>query len=210
MTKSDGDTPPNQPEPADRIAASAITLAGHKGWRSLTLPEIATEAGMTLADLSRHFSCKPEILDGFERMIDRVMLSGVAADTGGDKPRDRLFDVIMARFDALAPYRDGVRRITRELPFDSASGLVLTLAMPRTASWMLASAGIKVDGPFMPFRLAATTAFYLSVFRVWLNDQSEDLSKTMAALDRRLGQAGSLFGGAFARPPESPKKETPS
>ena len=203
MTDSDSATPPSPGEAADRIAAAAVTLAGHKGWRGLTLAEIAAEAGVTLPELSRRYRCKPEILDGFERMIDTQMLSGTAADTGDEKPRDRLFDVVMARFDALSPFRDGVRRIARELPFDSASGLVLAMAMPRTAAWMLASAGIKTSGPFMPFRLAATSGLYLSVFRVWLNDQSEDLAKTMAALDRALDKAGAVFGTDFARSPLS-------
>ena len=55
-------------------------------------------------------------------MIDRRMLAGAAAGDIDDKPRDRLFDIIMERFDALLPYRDGMKRIARELPFDPASG----------------------------------------------------------------------------------------
>jgi len=184
---------------ADLVAAAAMQLAAQRGWRSLSLGDIATEAGVSLAELSRCYASRPEILDGFERMIDRRMLAGAAAGDIDDKARDRLFDIIMERFDALLPYRDGVRRVTRELPFDPPTGLVLALALPRSVSWMFAGARIAVNGPWMPVKLATLGAVYLSVFRVWLNDENQDLSKTMAALDRGLDRTKSLFGGDLGR-----------
>jgi AcrR family transcriptional regulator len=203
----------NSDNVADRVAAAAVDLAGARGWRRLTLGDIALEAGVTLAELSRHYSCKPEILDGFERMIDQRMLAGATGEPSDDTPRDRVFDIVMSRFDALLPHRDGVSRIARELPFDHASGVVLALALPRSAAWMLAGAGLKLDGPLTPLRVAAITGLYLSIFRVWLDDRSEDMSKTMAALDRKLGQMGSFItgetkqAGGAARP--DPERATP-
>jgi AcrR family transcriptional regulator len=196
------------PTDADAIAAAAVRLAGERGWRSLPLGDIATEAGVPLSTLARHYICRPEILDGFERMIDRRMLAGAAAGDIGDKPRDRLFDIIMERFDALLPYRDGVRRIARELPFDPASGLVLAAALPRTVGWMFTGARIAVAGPGMPIKLAALSGAYVATLRVWLSDDSQDLGKTMAALDKRLGQAMTFLGGGFGRTrPSEPSPE---
>lgn len=184
---------------ADAIAAAAVRLAGERGWRNLAMGDIATEAGLNMSAVARCYTCRPEILDGFERMIDRRMLAGAAAGDIDDKPRDRLFDIIMERFDALLPYRDGVRRITRELPFDPASGLVLAASMPRSVAWMFAGARIAVSGPTMPLKLAVLGAAYLAAFRVWLSDDNQDLSKTMAALDRQLERSMSLIGGTFGR-----------
>ena len=199
------DTPDNVPSEADTIAAAAIRLAGERGWRNLTLGDIAAEAGVTLSALARHFGGRSEILDGFERMIDRRMLAGAIAGDIDDKPRDRLFDIIMERFDALLPYRDGVRRIARELPFDLASALTLATAAPRSIGWMFTGARIAADGPAMPFKLAVLGGVYLSAFRVWLNEESQDLSKTMATLDGQLDRAMSLIGGSFGRSrPEEP------
>jgi len=184
---------------ADLIAAAAVRLAGQKGWRGLSLGDIATEAGTTLADLARCYASRLEILDGFERMIDREMLTGFAAGDVGDKPRDRLFDIIMERFDKLAPYREGVRRIARELPFDPASGVVIAASLPRSIFWMLTGARIAVAGPLMPVKLMALTGLYLSVFRVWVGDDDPDLSKTMATLDRQIDRLVPLLGREFAR-----------
>ena len=201
----------NQPTEADVIAAAAVRLAGERGWRSLSLSDIAMEAGTNLPTLARYYVCRPEILDGFERMIDRRMLAGAQAGDIDDKPRDRLFDIVMERLDALLPYRDGIRRIARELPFDPASGLVLAAALPRTIAWMFTGARIDAAGPTMPIKLAAMSAAYLATLRVWLNDESQDLGKTMATLDTRLGQAMGFIGGSFGRtrPSEPPPPAGP-
>jgi hypothetical protein len=138
-------------------------------------------------------------------MIDRRMLAGAIAGDIDDKPRDRLFDIIMERFDALLPYRDGVRRIAKELAFDPISGLTLATALPRTLGWMFTGARIAADGPAMPLKLAVLGGVYLATFRVWLDEESQDLSKTMATLDKRLDRAMSLIGGSFGRSrPEEP------
>ena len=130
----------NEPDNAERIAAAALHLAGQSGWRNLALGDIAAEAAVTLSELARHYGNRAEILDGFERMIDRRMLAGAVAGDIGDKARDRVFDIIMERFDALLPYRDGVRRVSRELAFDAPSSLALVCALPRTVTWMCSRA----------------------------------------------------------------------
>lgn len=201
-------TPQHEPDIPETIAATALKLAGERGWRGLSLADIALESDVTLAELSRHYACRPDILDGFERLIDRRMLAGAAAGDIGDKPRDRLFDIIMERFDALLPYREGVRRIARELPFDPASGFVLATALPRSVAWMFTGARISVAGPTMPLRLAVLAGVYISAFRVFLKEESEELSKTMAHLDRQLNRAASLLSGDFG--PTRPSEPMPS
>jgi len=201
-------TDTDAPTVADTIAAAAIRLAGERGWRNLTLGDIAQAAGVTLSALARCYGSRQEILDGFERMIDRRMLAGAIAGDIDDKPRDRLFDIIMERFDALLPYRDGVRRIAKELAFDPISGLTLATALPRTLSWMFTGARIAADGPAMPFKLAVLGGIYLATFRVWLDEESQDLSKTMATLDKQLDRAMSLIGGSFGR--SRPSEPVPS
>jgi AcrR family transcriptional regulator len=202
------ETKENGVSQADTIAAAAVRLAGERGWRNLPLEDIAAEAGVEPRTLMAHYICRPEILDGFERMIDRRMLAGAAAGDIDDKPRDRLFDIIMERFDALLPYRDGVRRITRELPFDPASGMVLAASMPRSVARMFAGARIALNGPTMPLKLAVLGAAYLATFRVWLTDENQDLGKTMATLDKQLDRTMSLIGGTFGR--SHPSEPVPS
>ena len=186
-------------ETAEKIAIAAVRLAATRGWRALGLPEIAAEAGVTLADLARSYGSRPQILDGFERMVDSLMLSGASTGDSGETQRDRLFEIIMARLDALQPYRDGLRRVARELPMDPPTGFVLTCALPRSIAWMYAGAGIRIGGPLMPLRLATLGACYLATLRTWFDDESPDLAKTMATLDRQLDRSQRVLGGNFGR-----------
>jgi len=100
-----------------------------------------------------------------------------------------LFDVMMRRFDALTPYRSGLESISRALRTDPVAGAVHACSLRRSLSWMLEAAGIPSDGIAGVLRVKGLAVIYLMVFKVWLTDDSADLSRTMAALDARLRQA---------------------
>jgi hypothetical protein len=62
----------------------------------------------------------------------------------------------------------------------------------KTVALMLEIAGISASGPFGRLKTKGLAAVYLSVLRVWLQDDSPDMAKTMAVLDRSLRRAESL------------------
>jgi hypothetical protein len=65
-------------------------------------------------------------------------------------------------------------------------------------SWMLEAAGVSASGWIGRARVKLLLGIYLSVFRVWLSDDSPDMTRTMAALDSRLRHAESWLGLAVA------------
>lgn len=172
-----------------RIIDTALSLAGEKGWRATTMADIAARAEITLAEIYRLFPTKSDILKGFTRQIDEAVLAVEPDGDDGESPRDRLFDVMMRRFDALTPYRSGLESISRELRADPVAASVHSCALRRSLAWMLEAAGIPSDGISGILRVKGLAVIYLMVFRVWLTDDSADLSRTMAALDSRLRQA---------------------
>ena len=52
--------------------------------------------------------------------IDRRVLAGGEADVAEEPPRERLFDVLMRRLEALAPHKAAIRSLMRSaiLPID--------------------------------------------------------------------------------------------
>ena len=60
--------------------------------------------------------------------------------------------------------------------------------------WMLESAGISTYGIKGACRVAGLTGLYVKTLRVWLADDSADLSRVMAALDKDLGRVESWAG----------------
>ena len=178
--------------PRDPVDA-ALELAAVQGWRHSSLGDIAAAAGLSLAELYQRYPSKAALLAGFVQRIDAAVLAAGPADPG-ESVKDRLFDVIMRRLDALAPYKLGVRSILRDGWRDAASATpAALLPVWRSLEWMLAAAGLETGGLAGVFRRKGLALIYADVLRVWLNDDSTDMAKTMAALDRRLRQADSLM-----------------
>jgi AcrR family transcriptional regulator len=181
-----------KPDPAPRIVDAALALAARQGWARTSLADIAAEAGLPLLDVYTHFRSKPAIFAAFLARIDQVVLAGESEP--GEKPRDRLFDTLMRRFDALQPHKDAVRAMLRDGPADPLGALCAAPAFLRSIAWMLEASGIGTGGLRGRFRTNLVAAIYLSVMRTWLADDTADLMKTMAALDRRLKAAEGMLG----------------
>jgi AcrR family transcriptional regulator len=176
--------------PEDRVIDAALALVDGQSWRSLTLADIASEAGLSLGELYGLFPSKTAILSAFVRRIDRATMAGVEIATDDEAGiRDRLFDLYMRRFDALAPYKDALSTIIAEMPRNPLSLVCSGMQLLRSIAWMASAAGVQTGGLFGPLRVQALAGIYASVLRVWLSDDGEDNAKTMAALDRALKQA---------------------
>jgi AcrR family transcriptional regulator len=176
----------------DRILDAALTLAARRDWRRTGLADIAAEAGIGLDRLRAKFASKPAIVNGLIRRTDERALKLGAAE--GSSVRDRLFDVLMRRFDAMAPDRAGIAAIIRDLCRDPATALCHAPRLLASMAWMLEAAGLRSSGPIGLLRAKGLAAVYLWALRAWLADDSRDLAKTMAALDRGLRQAEALAG----------------
>ena len=171
----------DQSKPRDRLVGAAMRLAAERPWGEITLAEIAAAAGLGLVDVRGLVASKSEIVALFMRAADDEVLRKPALRPA-EPARDRLFDVIMLRFDTLMPWKPALKSI-------AASGLTdVSLARPYLASqhWMLQAAGIGTDGALGSMRVAGLASAYASTFQTWLADDDAGMARTMAALDRRL------------------------
>jgi len=64
----------------------------------------------------------------------------------------------------------------------------------RSQTWMLESAGISASGPRGAVRAQGAALMFARVVGVWLDDEEENLDRTMAALDRGLSSAARWDG----------------
>ena len=168
------------------LIAAAFRLAAERGWASVTVAAAALEAGLSLGEARSRFSGKRALLRRFGTLMDEQAL---AAATEDGPVRDRLFDLLMGRFDAMKPHREGVRALMRYLPCDPAATLDLACATRQGMRWMLNAAGQPTHGLRGLLRVQGLVAVWLWAFRAFERDDSGDLSATMAALDAALGRA---------------------
>lgn len=174
------------PSERDLIIDAAFVRIAREGWRRLTMAGIAAEAGLPILRIYRAFPSKPAILGGFFRRIDEAVLSAPVEAEADERPRDRVFDLLMRRFDALSPYKEALEVLGRELPTDPCTALALGTRLLRSMQWMLEAAEISTGGIGGIVAVKLTATAYMATARLWLRDDSPDLAPTMAALDRRL------------------------
>lgn len=191
MTKKQ--RPPSSPESEkDRILDAALALAAAQGWGDVTLSGIAHESGLPLAALRAHVEDKTDILALLGRRIDRRTLEASGSADPSISTRDRLFDILMERFDVLNEYRPAILSILESFKCDPKQAVISCPHLARSMNWMLEAAGENTKGLKGALKVAGLTALYIKTLRVWREDESPDLARTMAALDKDLSRAERL------------------
>jgi ubiquinone biosynthesis protein COQ9 len=170
----------------NRAIRAALELAAERGWNEVTFPAIAERTRLSLADLRRDFTCKTDILRAFQQEVDAEVLRKIGSAGPDQSPRDRLFDVLMTRFEVMAPFKPGLARIFPAICYHASDSAALLCSTLASQYWMLVSAGASSDGAGTSVRVTGLTAIYTQVFRTWLDDSTPGLDRTMAALDRKL------------------------
>ncbi len=194
----------------DRALDAFLGLIAEKGFADVSLREVAQAAGLGFADLYRLYPDKMSLAAAFMARIDAEVLEGTPTDPE-ETVRDRLFDVMMRRYDALKPHRAALRALRRAGTRDPMVALSMGPALRRSMSAMLEAASVPSEGLPGALRQNGLLAIHYAVSRVFDGDESGDLSKTMAALDGRLKTAehwSQLFDkytkSPMARGPQEP------
>ena len=179
-------------KPRDALIDAGLVLASLEGWQNVTMAKIAMEAGLGLADALSEFSSKNQVLAAFSRRVDLAVLSSVVF-AKEETARDRLFEVIMRRFDVLSPYKHGLHAVISGFRHEPISGFCSCARINASMRLMLETAGLGSKGFQGELKARGLTIIYANSFRVWLGDDSPDLAATMAALDRSLMRAEQIM-----------------
>ena len=194
-TKPKNDAKPASPDLRGKIVDALMELAAERRFEDISVRDICKQAGVTLADFRDFFPSKGAALAGFSRRIDRVVLAEDSGELADESPRERLFDILMRRLEALAPYREGVREAGAWLRREPAAALAMNQVATSSMRFMLEAAGIEAEGAAGLIKVQGLALAWARVLRVWLDDEDPALSKTMAELDRVLTRGEQAAAG---------------
>jgi AcrR family transcriptional regulator len=172
------------------IAALWRVIAAH-GWPGLTMRRLADEGGTDTASLRERFPTRLDLLLLHGRMMDQAVLAGTIPGQGGSA-RDRIFDVLMRRLDAMQPHRSGILRLFEDMRGDPAIALALAPHIGIAMRWMLEAAEIEAKSCQARLLAMGLAGVWLATIRAWARDDSPDMGATMAALDSALDRAERL------------------
>jgi AcrR family transcriptional regulator len=181
--------PPRGSSDRDKAVDALMALLAEQSFEQIGLAEVAGRAGLKLSQLRAEFGSTLAIVAAHIKDIDRAVLAGGDADMTEEPARERLFDVLMRRLEALAPYKDPVRSLLRSARRNPGLAFALNAMAVRSQHWMLEAAGIKASGPRGALRSQGAALMFARVLAVWLDDEDPALDRTMAALDRGLASA---------------------
>lgn len=175
---------------SDAALDAFLALIAEKGFAGVALRDVAEAAGLGLADLYRLYPNKVALVSAFMARIDAMVLAGTPSRNDPEETaRDRLFDVMMRRYDALRPYRKALGEIRHAGSRDPMLALAMGPALRRSMAAMLEAAAVSSEGLGGALRQNGLLAIHYAVSRIYDTDETADLSKTMAALDSRLKMA---------------------
>ncbi len=169
-----------------KLVTAVFEQAALVGWADVNIALAARDAGLALPRVRTRFPGRGAVLLRFGVLADQAALADGSPEA---LPRERLFDMLMLRFDALQRHRPGVLALMAALRTDPATGMLLYGATLRSMKWLLDAAAIPTSGVLGAVRIHGLLALWLYSLRAWEQDESADLSATMAAVDRGLDRA---------------------
>lgn len=187
------------------LVNAAFALGAEQGWRHVTPAAAARHAGLDLARARLAFRCTGTILRKFGQQADAAALTGALSE---GSVRDRLFDIVLRRFDYLQTQRAGVLALLKALP--ACPPLALALAEMNLVSmgWLLEGAGVDATGLRGALKKRGLLLVWAYAVQAWTRDESPDLTATMAAVDKALERAEALAGRLSPAP--APTADSPS
>jgi hypothetical protein len=102
----------------------------------------------------------------------------------------------MARFDLLNRYKIAVKLIYKEtVPFDPVASAYGLNSLVKSMKIVLDIAGIPTHTLLGCTKTKILSAIFMHSFIAWLDDDSTDMAKTMAILDRDLAKVEIFSNG---------------
>jgi hypothetical protein len=174
------------------LAQAALKLAAERSWRAVTPFDLASAAGVDVSEIAPAVAA--DAADAVEAHFDALMAKGLTQVDTAATTRDRLFDLIMRRFEAMEPHRTAVLTLDAGGERDPTAIAAAHARAVRSARWVLALAGLDTEGMTGAARAQGLALILTQVRGEWRKEESADFVKTMAALDKALRRAEEMFG----------------
>ena len=186
----------------DHIIEAILNHIPFDGWSTASLEMAAAECGLNEAEIYNLFpSGIADAIAEYGAYADKNMLAayrGQAATDSASMPvHMKIRSLILIRLEQTAPYKEVVRRTLAVLARPQHVKLASRLLYNTVDAMWRAAGDTSTDYNFYTKR-ATLSAVYSATLLAFLSDNSADMSKTEAFLDRRLEDVARL--SKIARP----------
>ena len=160
------------------------------GWEEFSIEELSIREKIPLNELKIYFKCKYSIVDRFSKLIDKNIESKLRIqDFENSSKKDILFELMMMRFDEMDEFKSSLAKILDASKNKPLLISIITKNVMNTMDFFLELSNSYNNYAFDFLKKNFLFLIYSITFKTWLSDNTEELSKTMAELDRLLSTA---------------------
>ena len=157
------------------------------GWKSFSLEKLSQKEEISLKEINKLIKSKIGLLKEFSNMIDLKVENSIDfKDFKNSSVKDNLFELIMLRLEYMQPYKNSLKKIINALKNDTAAAKSISLNILNSLDFYLDLTDAYNKSLFDILKKKAIFLIYGYVFMIWLDDSTDELSKTMSELDRLL------------------------
>ena len=169
------------------LVKSSFNIIEKSGWKSFSLQKLSDTEKVPINEIKLFFKSEITILDEFSKMIDiKVEKSFDYEELTNTSVKDNLFELIMLRLEYMQPYRNALKRIKSSFKSDPLVAKSVAKNVMNSLDFYLELTNAFNDSFLDIFKKKSIFLIYSYIFMIWLEDDSDELSKTMSELDKLL------------------------
>ncbi|OJX09855.1 MAG: hypothetical protein BGO77_05425 [Caedibacter sp. 37-49] len=169
-----------------KTVETALEMLKDTSWDALTMEALAAKMSLTPIQLYTLFPTRCDLLKGIVQLLDEKMISLYQEGKESLSLHEKLFDIIMCRFEALESYKKALKNIFLTVwrdPISFPSGIFSGFHSMRL---ILETVGVPVEGIKGGLNIKILSFFYLYTLKIWFEDETQDMAKTLAQVDQGL------------------------
>ena len=169
------------------LVKSSFNIIEKSGWKSFSLQKLSYAEKIPINEIKIFFKSEITILDEFSKMIDiKVEKSFDYEELTNTSVKDNLFELIMLRLEYMQPYRNALKSIKSSFKSDPLVAKSVAKNVMNSLDFYLELTNAYNDSFLDIFKKKSIFLIYSYIFMIWLEDESDELSKTMSELDKLL------------------------
>ena len=170
------------------LGQTALSLASTQPWDQVTLSDLCAASDIELSACATFAITKADISAHVDALLDQAMLNAQTKVDRSQSVKDRLFDVLMGRFDAMEDNRAAWVSILSAEKSDIIANLARQARRIKAGAWALEASGVTASHALGLGQSVSLGRILRQAEGVWVHD-GPDLAKTMANLDQKLRMA---------------------
>ena len=169
------------------LVKSSFNIIEKSGWTSFSLQKLSDTEKISINEIKLFFKSEITVLDELSKMIDiKVEKSFDYEELTKTSVKDNLFELIMLRLEFMQPYRNALKNIKNSFKSDPLVAKSVAKNVMNSLDFYLELTNAFNDSFLDIFKKKSIFLIYSYIFMIWLEDDSDELSKTMSELDKLL------------------------